>query len=105
MNRKAKRNKFKKLQRKYESTLALFDARTKFEHCFSKEVKVKRISCFKPIEEFARLPKEKIKEIYQKEVANQIAEEILKHEEIMTVTDTGYGYRYDFQFVENEVKK
>lgn len=99
MNRKAKRNKYKKLQRELERKLEMYKARTSLEHCFSKNVKVQQISCFKPIKEYSRLPVEAVKECYQKEVARQIAEEILKHQDYFKITDTGFGYRYDLSIV------
>lgn len=37
-----------------------------------------------------------------KEIAQQIAEEILKHKDYFKVTDTGYGYRYDLSIVKIE---
>lgn len=41
-----------------------------------------------------------IKENYKKDVVRQLAEEILKHNELMKITDTGCGYRYDILVVE-----
>ena len=102
MNRRAKRNKYKKLQRELESKIEMFNARSRFEHCFSKEVKIQQISCFKPIEEYSRLPADTIKEYYKKEIAFQMAEEILKHPEFFKLTDTGFGYKYDLSIVKVE---
>lgn len=99
VNRKAKRNKYKKIQRELERRIQFFEARSKLEHCFSKDVKIQQISCFKPIEDYTRLPANVIKEYYQKEVARQIAEEILKHQDFFKITDTGYGYQYDLSIV------
>ena len=102
MNRKAKRNKYKKLQRELERKIAFFDSRRAIEGCFSTELKTQTLSCFKPIEEYSRLPPNVIKEYYEKEVSKQIAEEILKHKEFYKVTDTGFGYRYDLTIVKFE---
>ena len=102
MNRRAKRNKYKKLQRELERKIEMFNARSRFEHCFSKDVKIQQISCFKPIEEYSRLPADTIKEYYKKEIAFQMAEEILKHPEFFKLTDTGFGYRYDLSIVKIE---
>lgn len=99
MNRKAKRNKYKKLQRELEGRIKAFDAMTKNEHYFQKNLKVQQISCFRPIEDYAKLPADVIKEYYQKEVAKQIAEEILKHKDFFRITDTGYGYIYDLSII------
>ena len=102
MNRRAKRNKYKKLQRELERKIEMFNARSRFEHCFSKDVKIQQISCFKPIEEYTRLPADTIKEYYKKEIAFQMAEEILKHPDFFKLTDTGFGYRYDLSIVKIE---
>lgn len=102
MNRRAKRNKYKKLQRELERRIEMFNARSRFEHCFSKDVKIQQISCFKPIEEYSRLPADTIKEYYKKEIAFQMTEEILKHPDFFKLTDTGFGYRYDLSIVKIE---
>lgn len=102
MNRRAKRNKYKKLQRELERKIEMFNARSRFEHCFSKDVKIQQISCFKPIEEYSRLPADTIKEYYKKEIAFQMAEEILKHPDFFKLTDTGFGYKYDLSIVKIE---
>lgn len=102
MNRKAKRNKYKKLQRKLEQRLEAFNARVKMEHCFSKDLKIQHISYMKPIEEYSKLSAGVNKEIYTKEVARGIAEEILKHRDFFKATDTRCGYRYDLAIVKIE---
>jgi len=38
----------------------------------------------------------------EKEIALQMAEEILKHPEFFTLTDTGFGYKYDLAIVKIE---
>ena len=102
MNRRAKRNKYKKLQIELERKIEMFNAKSRLEHCFSKDVKIQQISCFKPIEEYSRLPADTIKEYYKKEIAFQMAEEILKHPEFFKLTDTGFGYKYDLSIVKVE---
>lgn len=102
MNRNAKRNKYKKLQRELERKIEMFNAKSKLDHCFSKNIKIQQISCFKPIEEYCRLPVDTIKEHYKKEIALQMAEEILKHPEFFKLTDTGFGYKYDLSIVKIE---
>lgn len=103
MNRRAKRNKYRKLQKELEKK---YEAAIAMAH-FSKgekrqEVKVQQISCLKVIEDYSRLSVTDIKELYRKEIAQQIAEEILKHKDYFKVTDTGYGYRYDLSIVKIE---
>jgi hypothetical protein len=68
----------------------------------SVEIKTQRIFCFRPMEadsKYINLPSEVIKEYHQKEVAQQIAEEILKHKEFFSIEDLGFGYRYDLEIV------
>lgn len=99
MNRKAKRNKYKKELRKLEQKVKFYEDSARFDHIFQKDLKIQRISCMKPIEEYSRIPADVIKEVYTKEVARHIAEEILKHQEYFKITDTGFGYRYDLDIV------
>lgn len=105
MNRKAKRNKYRKLQRELERKIDDYN-RVINLHSFAescrKEVKIQQISCMKLIEEYSRLPPNVLKEYYEKEIAHQMAEEILKHPEFYKITDTGYGYRYDLSIVKVE---
>ena len=104
MNRKAKRNKYKKLQRELEREIGFYK-RQRFVDAFrenSVELKTQRIFCFRPMEadsKYINLPPEVIKEYHRKEVAQQIAEEILKHKEFFSIEDLGFGYRYDLEIV------
>lgn len=102
MNRRAKRNKYKKIVRNLENRISFYERKMVVDHCFSKDVKVQQIQCFKPVEEYSKIPTEIIKEQYQKEVAKQIAEEILKHQDYFKVQDTGYGYIYGLSIVKIE---
>jgi hypothetical protein len=103
MNRRAKRNKYRRLQKelekKYEAAIALAHFS---KNANKKEIKVQQISCLKLIEDYSVIPVGEIKELYRKEIAQQIAEEILKHKDYFTITDTGYGYRYDLSIVKIE---
>lgn len=104
MNRKAKRNKYKKLQRELEAEIRSYKLR-KMADAFcdsSKTVKIRQLSCFKELSGFdqMRIP-EYAKEHYRIDIARQLAEEILKHNELLKITDTGFGYRYDIKVLEN----
>lgn len=105
MNRKAKRNKYKKLQRELEREIGFYKRQRfvdAFERANSTEVKTQQIFCFRQIgadSKYINLPPEAIKEYHQKEVARQIAEEILKHKEFFSVEDLGFGYRYGLEIV------
>lgn len=104
MNRKAKRNKYKKLQRELKKEIESYKCRQfadAFDRANSTVQKIRMLSCFRemPDLELALVPYG-IKDYSKKEVVHQLAEEILKHNELMKITDTGYGYRYDILVVE-----
>lgn len=104
MNRRAKRNKYKKLQRELETKIKsykLWQAADAFGRANSKTSKIRQLSCFREMMFMDQTYNpESIKENYKKDVVRQLAEEILKHNELMKITDTGYGYRYDILVVE-----
>jgi len=104
MNRKAKRNKYKKLQRELETEIKSYKLRQvadAFARANSKTSKVRQLSCFREMMWIDQTYNpEVIKADYKKDVVRQLAEEILKHNELMKITDTGYGYRYDILVVE-----
>jgi hypothetical protein len=104
MNRKAKRNKYKKLQRELEKeiqsykTWQMADA---FDRANSKASKIRQLSCFREMLDLEQVVAPELrKDNYKKDVVRQLAEEILKHNELMKITDCGYGYRYDILVVE-----
>lgn len=104
MNRKAKRNKYKKLQRELEAEIKSYKCRQvadAFDRANSKVQKIRQLSCFREMlmTDQAIVP-DYLEENYKKDVVRQLAEEILKHNELMKITDTGYGYRYDILVVE-----
>lgn len=104
MNRKAKRNKYKKLQRELEVEIKSYKCKQvadAFDRANSKLQKIRQLSCFREMlmADQAIVP-DSLKENYKKDVVRQLAEEILKHNELMKITDTGYGYRYDILVVE-----
>lgn len=104
MNRKAKRNKYKKLQRELEAEIKSYKLRQvadAFDRANSKTSKIRLLSCFREMPDFEQTYNPKfIKEYYKEDVVRQLAEEILKRNELMKITDTGYGYRYDILVVE-----
>lgn len=104
MNRRAKRNKYKKLQRELETEIKFYKGRQMadaFNRANSRAYKIQLLSCFREMRfmDQAYNP-EFIKENYKKDVVRQLAGEILKRNELMKITDTGYGYRYDILVVE-----
>lgn len=104
MNRKAKRNKYKKLQRELEKEIKSYKRRQvadAFDRANSRVSKIQQLSCFREMMCVDQTYNpEFIKENYKKDVVRQLAEEILKRNELMKITDTGYGYRYDILVVE-----
>lgn len=104
MNRKAKRNKYKKLQRELKKEIESYKCRQvadAFNRANSKVQKIRQLSCFREMPDLEQtFVPYGIKENYKKDVVRQLAEEILKRNELMKITDTGYGYRYDILVVE-----
>ena len=104
MNRKAKRNKYKKLQRELEKEIKSYKGRQMadaFCKANSRASKIRQLSCFREMMFMDQTYNpEFIKEYYKKDIVRQLAEEILKHNELMKITATGYGYRYDILVVE-----
>ena len=104
MNRKAKRNKFKKLQRKLQNEIDFLKRKQQIdafvENSQRREIRtvsvMYRQMCadrflgdITPDENIIR-------------VAHRMAEEILKHKEFIKITDTGYGIRYDLSIIEQK---
>lgn len=104
MNRKAKRNKYKKLCRELESKIKLYKyilSKRGLDVINSKTNKIRLLTCFREMPDLDQaLVPYGIKENYKKDVVHQLAEEILKRNELMKITDTGYGYRYEILVVE-----
>ena len=104
MNRKAKRNKFKKLQRKLQNEIDFLKRKQQIdafvENSQRREIRTVSVM-YNPMVSDRFLgnitPDENIIR-----VAHRMAEEILKHKEFIKVTDTGYGIRYDLAIIEQK---
>ena len=92
------------MQRELEAEIKSYKCRQvadAFSRANSKVQKIRLLSCFREMMFIDQTyNSEFIKENYKKDVVHQLAEEILKHNELMKITDTGYGYRYDILVVE-----
>ena len=86
MNRKAERNKYKKLQRELEREIGFYKRQQiadAFVRANSTKVETQQIFCFRQIgsdSKYINLPPEAIKEYHQKEVARQIARTMAREE-------------------------
>lgn len=104
MNRKAKRNKYKKLQRALQSEIKSYKCRQvadAFTKANSIERKIRMLSCYRDMLDLEQaIVPEYLKEKLQADVVKQLAEEILKHNELLKITDCDSGYRYDILVVE-----
>lgn len=101
MNRKAKRNKYKKLQRKLQNEIDFWEIRQQIEAFVenSQRREIRTVSVmYNPLGTDRFLgnitPDENIIR-----VAHRMAEEILKHKEFIKVTDTGYGFLYQLDII------
>lgn len=101
MNRRTKRNKYRKLQKKLENTIAFFERLPYIENCFKEKKEIKVLSCFESVDKYLGVPEDVAKNLSKNEVARQFAEEITKHPELIRKTDLGFGIRYDLFVVEN----
>ena len=104
MNRKAKRNKFKNLQRKLQNEIDFIKRKQQIDAFVenSQRRNIRTVSVmYNPMYADRFLgnitPDENIIR-----VAHRMAEEILKHKEFIKVTDTGFGYRYDLSIIESK---
>jgi hypothetical protein len=104
MNRKTKRNKYKKLQRKLQNEIDFWERKQQIDAFVenSQRREIRTVSVMYNLMGADRFlgnitPDENIIR-----VAHRMAEEILKHKEFIKVTDTGFGYRYDLFIVKVE---
>ena len=104
MNRKAKRNKFKKLQRKLQKEIDFLKRKQQIDAFVenSQRRNIRTVSVmYNPMcaDRFLGniTPDENIIR-----VAHRMAGEILKHKEFIKVTDTGFGCRYDLSIIESK---
>ena len=101
MNRKAKRNKYKRLQRELQRQIDFYK-RKQVVDAFCENSQRKEIRCvsvmYNPMSN-DRFIGDVAPDTYKIIIARKMAEELLKHNEFIKCTDTGYGYRYDLLVV------
>ena len=103
MNRKAKRNKYKKLQRELQNEISFYKRRQLLDAfaASSQRKEIRTVSVmYSPMTTDRFLGN--IEPDTQLVMATRrLTEEIMKHKEFIKITDTGYGLRYDLQIVES----
>ena len=101
MNRKAKRNKYKRLQRELQDQIDFYkrkkDIDAFVENSQRKEIITVSVM-YNPMSN-DRFIGEMDPDAYRIIIAKKMAEELLKHNEFIKCTDTGYGYKYDLLVV------
>lgn len=104
MNRKAKRNKFKRLQRELQDQIDFYKRKKNIdafvENSQRKEIRVISVM-YNPMSN-DRFNCEMDPDTYRIIIAKKMAEELLKHNKFIKCTDTGYGYRYDLLVVQQK---
>ena len=104
MNRKAKRNKYKKLQIKLQNEIDFWKRKQQIDAFIenSQRREIRTVSVmYNPLGADRFLGNiEPDTNIVM--AVNRMAEEILKHKEFIKVTDAGFGYRYDLFIVKVE---
>jgi len=104
MNRKAKRNKYKKLQRKLQNEMDFWKEVQQIE-AFTENSKRREIRTVSVL--YNPNGPDKFLGGIEPDVnivmaANRMAEEILKHKEFIKITDTGYGILYQLDIIKAE---
>jgi hypothetical protein len=101
MNRKAKRNKYKRLQRELQNQINFWKRKQDVDAFVenSQRQKIRTISViYNPMFK-DRFIGDMDPDTYRIIIAKKMAEELLKHNEFIKCTDTGYGYKYDLLVV------
>lgn len=101
MNRKAKRNKYKRLQRELQSQINFWKRKQDIDaFCEnSQRREIRTISVMYNPMSNDRFIGEMDPDAYRIIIAKKMVEELLKHNEFIKCTDTGYGYKYDLVVV------
>ena len=101
MNRKAKRNKYKRLQRELQGQIDFYKRKQNIdafvENSQQREIRIISVM-YNPMSN-DRFIGEMDPDAYRIIIAKKMVEELLKHNEFIKCTDTGYGYRYDLLVV------
>ena len=101
MNRKAKRNKYKRLQRELQDQIDFYKRKKDIDAFVenSQRKGIRTVSVMYNPMSNDRFIGEMDPDTYRTIIAKKMAEEILKHNEFIKCTDTGYGYKYDLLVV------
>ena len=104
MNRKAKRNKYKKLQIKLQNEIDFLKRKQQIDAFVenSQRREIRTVSVM-----YNPLGVDRFLDNIEPDAnivlaANRMAEEILKHKEFIKITDTGYGILYQLSIIKAE---
>ena len=104
MNRKAKRNKYKKLQRKLQNEFDFWREMRQIDAFTenSQKREIRTVSVMYNPNGADRFLGGIGPDLNIVMAANRMAEEILKHKEFIKITDTGYGILYQLDIIKAE---
>lgn len=92
MNRRAKRQKYRRMEQKYKNEIRGYLTRDALmRSCTEIKREIRTISVLFHDDFSTALANSSMNEIQKQIAAHRIADEIIKHKEFVKVTDTGYG--------------